>query len=89
MATLMTKPTHFFLGLLSDLFSSAKIAQPVDVEAVLKENNAGNTARHNPISPDAPALDSPHSNERHVGFAFCYGAASNPKWWERPSCWKS
>lgn len=74
MATLMTKPTHFFLGLLSDLFSSAKIAQPVDVESLVADKTLKPTTMQNSI-PSTPTLEEIELKTRKVCWGFRYGAS--------------
>lgn len=70
----MTKPTQFFLGLVSNIFSSPRIASPVDVEGVLKEKAQENGGSEVCIPDTTPTLEGSSSRPRAMSFAFRYGA---------------
>ncbi len=75
----MTKPTHFFLGLLSNLFNGA-IAQPVDAQDALREKPLEPRSTQAPIPPATPTLGEASSNVCNTSLGFRYGAACNPRW---------
>lgn len=77
--TLMTKPTHFFLGLLSHMFNTPSVmeARHTEIEA---SSPAGGGSLQNPVPLLTPTLGEASSNKRNTGFGFRYGAACNEKW---------
>lgn len=76
MRALMTKPTHFFLGLLSNLFSSPKIVP--GGQEVPQEKAVEASVPTAPIPSDTPKLE--NNNSGYSGFGFRYGAAISRKW---------
>lgn len=74
MATLMTKPTHFFLGLLSNLFNNKNIVPPADVESLVADKTLKPTTMQNSI-PSTPTLEEIELKTRKVCWGFRYGAS--------------
>ena len=82
--SLMTKPTHFFLRLLSHMLNTPTVMEAgytgIEDSNTLVDGALQNTAQQNPVPLLTPTLGKASSNTRNTGFGFRYGAACNEKW---------